>query len=164
MYFAIAYDLWPHLTGRALDDLRLMRLQLWLWFTGMIVTTFPWHYVGILGMPRRMAFYDYANPAISPQALSVSISAFGGLLLLISGFMFLVVLIRGQMAPRRDEGGYRFAVAVHPPVHLPVALNSFGLWLALMIGLTVVNYGFPIAQLMALKETNVPAVYVGAQR
>ena len=63
MYFAIAYDLWPHLTGRALTDLRLMRAQLWLWFVGMIVTTFPWHWVGILGMPRRMAYFDYADPA-----------------------------------------------------------------------------------------------------
>jgi cytochrome c oxidase subunit 1 len=26
----------------------------------------------------------------------------------------------------------------------------------------VVNYGYPIAQLMALRETSVPAVYVGA--
>ena len=25
MYFAIAYDLWPHLTGRALDSFGLMR-------------------------------------------------------------------------------------------------------------------------------------------
>ena len=38
------------------------------------------------------------------------------------------------------------------------------LWLALMVGLTIVNYGYPIAQLMVLKETNVPAVYVGASR
>ena len=53
---------------------------------------------------------------------------------------------------------------MHPPARLPVALNSFGLWLALMIGLTVVNYGFPIAQLLALPKTNVPAVYVGASR
>jgi cytochrome c oxidase subunit 1 len=50
------------------------------------------------------------------------------------------------------------------PRTIPVALNSFGLWLALMIGLTVVNYGYPIAQLMVLNETNVPAVYVGAGR
>src|ERR1700726_2304469 len=48
MYFAIAYDLWPHLTGHAMADFGLMRLQLWTWFVGMIVTTFPWHYVGIL--------------------------------------------------------------------------------------------------------------------
>ena len=48
-----------------------MRTQLWLWFIGMIVTTFPWHWVGILGMPRRMAYFDYADPALAPQAFSV---------------------------------------------------------------------------------------------
>ncbi len=69
MYFAIAYDLWPHLTGRALTSVKLMRAQLWLWFIGMIVLTFPWHYAGILGMPRRMAFYDYSNPEIAAQAV-----------------------------------------------------------------------------------------------
>jgi cytochrome c oxidase subunit I len=164
MYFAIAYDLWPHLTGRALETFGLMRTQLWLWFVGMIVTTFPWHYVGILGMPRRMAFYDYANAAILPQALSVSLSAIGGLMLLTSGILFLIILIRGQMAPRREVDAYRFSVPVHMPARLPIALNSFGLWLVLMIGLTVVNYGYPIAQLMVLKETSVPAVYVGAGR
>ena len=126
MYFAIAYDLWPHLTGRALDSFGLMRTQLWLWFIGMIVTTFPWHYVGILGMPRRMAFYDYANPAISPQAFSVSMSAVGGLILLISGILFLFVLIRGQRAPASEAGAYRFSVPLHMPARIPVALNSSG--------------------------------------
>jgi cytochrome c oxidase subunit I len=163
MYFAIAYDLWPHLTGRALEDVGLMRTQLWLWFIGMLVTTFPWHYVGILGMPRRMAFFDYTSPAIAPDALSVAISAVGAVILVTSGFLFLAILIRGYSARKVDPGLYRFSVAVHQPVHLPAALNSFGLWLALMIGLTLVNYGFPIAQLMALKNTSVPVVYVGAE-
>lgn len=44
MYFVIAYDLWPHLTGRALMDVKLMRWQLWLWFIGMIALTFPWQW------------------------------------------------------------------------------------------------------------------------
>jgi cytochrome c oxidase subunit 1 len=118
----------------------------------------------MLGMPRRMAYYDYANPAISPQAFSVSMSAVGGLILLTSGILFLIVLIRGQMAAASEAGAYRFSVPLHIPVRIPVALNSFGLWLALMIGLTVVNYGYPIAQLMTLPQTNVPAVYVGASR
>jgi cytochrome c oxidase subunit I len=163
MYFAIAYDLWPHLTGRVLDSARLMKAQLWLWFVGMIVTTFPWHYVGILGMPRRMASYDYANPAIAPQALSVSISVFGGLLLVISGCLFFAVLIRSHRAPQADPGEYRFSVAVHQPVRVPVALNGFALWLTLMIGLTVVNYGYPIVQLLS-QGSSVPVVYVGAAR
>ncbi|MEW6436579.1 MAG: cbb3-type cytochrome c oxidase subunit I [Pseudomonadota bacterium] len=161
MYFAIAYDLWPHLTGRAFENVGLMRTQLWLWFIGMIVTTFPWHYVGILGMPRRMAFFDYSNPVLAPEALSVAISAVGALILVISGFLFLAILIQGARAPKLDPGPYRFAAAVHEPVSLPVALNSFSLWVALMVGLTLVNYGFPIAQLMTLKNTAVPAVYVG---
>ena len=44
-----------------------------------------------------------------------------------------------------EAGAFRFASAVHPPVTVPAALNSYGLWVALMIGLTVTNYGFPIA-------------------
>jgi cytochrome c oxidase subunit I len=150
MYFAIAYDLWPHLTGRALADLSLMRTQLWLWFVGMIVTTFPWHWVGILGMPRRMAYFDYGDPAVATQAFSVTLSAIGGF-----------ILVRSHRAPREDAGAYRFAEALHAPVAVP-ALNGYALWVALMVGLTVTNYGFPIAQLALRKDTSVPAVYVGA--
>jgi cytochrome c oxidase subunit I len=161
MYFAIAYDLWPHLTGRAMADLRLMRLQLWLWFVGMVVTTFPWHWVGILGMPRRMAYFDYADPAVAPQALSVTLSAIGGFILLASGLLFIVILLRAHRAPREEATDYRFATALHPPVAVP-ALNSYALWIALVIGLTVTNYGFPVAQLALRQDTSVPAVYVGA--
>ena len=163
MYFAIAYDLWPHLTGRAFSDLGLMRTQLWLWFVGMIVTTFPWHWVGILGMPRRMAYYDFTDPAIAPQALSVTISVIGGFILLISGILFLIILARGMRAPAFDAGTYRFSRAVHESTTVPLGLNSHGLWIALMIGLTITNYGFPILALAARSDTSVPAVYVGAQ-
>ncbi len=163
MYFVIAYDLWPHLTGRNLADLSLMRLQLWLWFIGMIVTTFPWHYVGILGMPRRMAYYDYTHPAIADQALPVILSATGGLILVVSAALFFVILIRGHLSEKADPGEYRFSVAVHPPQRVPVALNSHGLWVGLMIALTATNYGFPILQLAVRSDTSVPAVYVGVK-
>jgi cytochrome c oxidase subunit 1 len=32
-----------------------------------------------------------------------------------------------------------------------------------MVGLTITNYGFPIAALVARQDTSVPAVYVGAR-
>jgi cytochrome c oxidase subunit I len=164
MYFAIAYDLWPHLTGRPLASLRLMRTQLWLWFIGMIVTTFPWHWVGILGMPRRMAYYDYSDPAIAAQGFSVTLSAIGGFILVISGVLFFVVLIGGHRTARVEVESYRFATAVHQPITIPIALNGFTLWVALMVGLTVTNYGYPILQLATRQGTAVPAVYVGVQR
>ena len=164
MYFAIAYDLWPHLTGRALASLGLIRAQLWTWFVGMIVLTFPWHWVGILGMPRRMAFYDYTNPAIAPEALPVIASVIGGAILVVSGALFIAVLIAGHLAERVPPKEYRFSVAVHPPQSVPAALNGFGLWAGLMVLLTLINYGFPIVHLMSLPETSVPAVRIGAGR
>jgi cytochrome c oxidase subunit I len=164
MYFAIAYDIWPHLTGRALTCYRLMRAQLWTWFIGMIVLSFPWHWVGLLGMPRRMAYYDYTDPTLASLAPSVILSTIGGAILVVSGVLFVMVLIRGHRGPVVDPGPYRFAEALHQPTYVPAPLNSHGLWLGLMIGLTVVNYGFPIAQLMANPATNVPPVFVGPQR
>jgi cytochrome c oxidase subunit 1 len=161
MYFVIAYDIWPHLTGRTLDSFGLMHAQLWTWFLGMIVLTFPWHWVGILGMPRRMAFYDYTDPAIAAQAASVTMSVVGGAILVLSGVLFFVVLVRGQRAPRTEPAAYRFSVAVRPPRVLPAALNGFGLWLGLMVALTIGNYGFPIAHSLATPGTAVPAVKVG---
>ena len=141
-----------------------MRLQLWTWFIGMMVLTFPWHWVGILGMPRRMAFYDYTDPTIAAQAASVIASVVGGAILVVSGALFITVLIRGQMAQPVDAGEYRFSVAVHQPRSVPGALNGLGLWVSLMIGLTIINYGFPIAHLIATPNTAVPVVMVGTGR
>jgi cytochrome c oxidase subunit 1 len=91
-------------------------------------------------------------------------SVLGGAILLVSGVLFFIVLVRGQLAARAEPGVYRFSVAVHPPVALPAALNGFGLWLGLMIALTIVNYGFPIAHNWATPDTAVPAVMVGSRQ
>jgi cytochrome c oxidase subunit I len=163
MYFAIAYDLWPHLTGRALDDLRLMRTQLWLWFIGMIVTTFPWHYAGILGMPRRMAYYDYHNPGIAPEAPTVILSAIGGAMLVISAILFITILVRNHWARRVSPEPFSFSQPVHELHSVPVALNGFGLWVGLMVALTITNYGYPIAQIITQHQAQVPVIYIGTK-
>ena len=46
-----------------------IKLQLWLWFVGMLVLSLPWHLVGLLGMPRRMAYYDYTPPGTAAAGL-----------------------------------------------------------------------------------------------
>ena len=71
------------------------------------------------------------------------------------------MMIRGQRAERVEPGEYRFSVAVHQPKTAPPALNGLGLWSALMLLLTIINYGFPIAHLMAQPDTATPVVRVG---
>jgi cytochrome c oxidase subunit I len=160
MYFVIAYDLWPQLLRCAPLSSRLMKWQLWLWFVGMMVTTLPWHFVGLLGMPRRMAYFDYSHPALQPQAITVTISGIGGILLVISGLLFLWILATARRGASREPPPYTFSTPVHvQPV--PRALNGFALWIGLMVGLTVVNYGFPIVQLASLPQSSVPVVRVG---
>ena len=66
MYFLVAYELWPQLARSAPLPAAWIRLQLWLWFVGMLVLSLPWHWVGLLGQPRRMAYFDYRHPAIEP--------------------------------------------------------------------------------------------------
>jgi len=160
MYFLIAYDLWPQLTRCATLPAGLVRVQLWLWFIGMMVLTMPWHLVGLLGMPRRMAYYDYSNPALQSQAWTVTASVIGGLILVVSALLFIYILATSKRGTA-EPAPYAFARSLHPNYPVPAGLNGFALWVGMMIALTVVNYGFPIAQLASVKETSVPAVHVG---
>jgi len=162
MYFMLAYDLWPQLTGCKPLPAGLVKAQLWLWFVGMMVMTLPWHWVGLLGMPRRMAYFDFTNPALDGQGWTLIAGSIGGLMLVLSGLLFVFILARARRTDAQPAP-FTFSIPVHMPATTPVALNGFSLWLALMIALTLVNYGFPIAQLAVLKETSVPAIPIGGR-
>ena len=161
MYMMIAYDLWPQLTHCTPLPRRLINTQLWLWFIGIMVLTLPWHWVGLLGMPRRMAYYDYSDPALASQAWTVTVSTLGGLVLVVSALLFVYILFRARKGNTVPEP-FTFAVAVHES-RAPAALNGFGIWVAMMIALTVVNYGYPIAQLAILKDAWVPVIPIGSR-
>jgi cytochrome c oxidase subunit I len=51
--FAAFYYWWPKMFGRMLDE-RLGKLNFWLYFVGINLTFFPQHFLGLLGMPRRV--------------------------------------------------------------------------------------------------------------
>ena len=156
MYFAIAYELWPHLTGRPLRSAKLACIQLWLWFIGMMVVTVPWHFVGLMGQPRRMAYYDYSDPGLAGQGPLVTASAIGGFILLASAILLIVILARSHGGEKAEIGLLRYARALDEASPLPRALNSLGVWAGLMIALTVVNYGYPIAQGFFLEHNKAP--------
>jgi cytochrome c oxidase subunit I len=106
-----------------------------------------------------MAYFDYSNPAIAPEAWTVVSGVIGGALLVLSGILFIYILLRGHRAAPAPLPEYTFSIPVHAVTAVPKILNTFGIWVALMIALTIVNYGFPIAHLMSLK-TSVPAISV----
>lgn len=163
MYFAIAYEMWPKITGKPLRSKRLARVQLWTWFAGMLITTVPWHITGLMGQPRRMATFDYSDPFMARMAPYVITSVIGGFILLISALLLITILIRSHVGGAEQEGPVRFALAVNPPVHVPPALNGFALWNGIVLALMLCAYGYPIGQFFFLKPHSVPAMLVTTQ-
>ena len=70
--FAGIYYWFPKMTGRMYDE-RLGRWHFWLTFVSFNVTFFPMHWVGLVGMPRRV--FDYADEYATLN-LVVSIASF----------------------------------------------------------------------------------------
>ncbi len=155
MYFAITYEIWPKLTGREALSFRLQRRQLWLWFTGMMVMSLPWHWLGLQGQWRRVAQFDYSNPIIAPWGPWVVVSLIGGLILLSSALLFIwnLVSVRSSFhsQPVSTIAPFRFAIAVHQPARVPAALNGFGLLNGLILFLMATAYGWPIAEAFVIK-------------
>jgi cytochrome c oxidase subunit I len=163
MYFAIAYEMWPRITGKPLRSKRLARAQLWLWFWGMVITTIPWHIAGLMGQPRRVSAFDYADPLMARMGPLVIISVIGGVILLSSAILLIAILVRSHFGTRAQGESLAFAVAVNPPEQVPSALNGFGLWNTIVAVLMVLAYGYPIGQFFFLKQHSVPAVGITSQ-
>ena len=161
MYFAIAYAIWPRLTGRQPESLGLQRLQLWLWFIGMMVMTLPWHWLGLQGQWRRVAQFDYANPIIAAWGPWVVLSLAGGLLLLASALLFVWNLASYHRGATQAAAPFRFALAVHMPERVPAMLNGFGVWNMLVLVLMLAAYGWPLAQFAVLSPPQAIVHHVG---
>ena len=82
--FAATYYWFPKISGRMLDE-RLGKIQFWLWLIGFNATFGVQHFLGLMGMPRRV--YTYAdNPG---WALLNGISS-AGAALMAAGTLVLV--------------------------------------------------------------------------
>jgi cytochrome c oxidase subunit 1 len=82
----------------------------------------------------------------------------GGLILLSSAILLIVILVRSHFGERTAAEPMHYALAVNPPVHVPPALNGFGLWNSIVLALMILAYGYPIGQFFFLKPHSVPAV------
>jgi cytochrome c oxidase subunit I len=87
-FFAVmaAFYYWfPKITGRLLSE-RIGKLNFWLMFIGFNMTFFIQHFLGWMGMPRRIYTYDN-NPGWDIMNLISTIGAF----ILATGVLFFVI-------------------------------------------------------------------------
>jgi cytochrome c oxidase subunit I len=123
----------PKFTGRMMSE-RFGKLSFWLAFAGFQVAFFPMHFLGILGMPRRV----YTYPAGMGWETLNLISTIGAFAFALSLAIFLgnafVSLRRGREAGPNpwDAAGLEWAAASPPApynhAHIPVVTGRTPLW------------------------------------
>ncbi len=127
------YFWFPKFTGRMLSE-TLGKWQFWLFFIGFNVTFFPMHWLGIIGMPRRV----YTYQAGLGWDLWNLIATAGSYLIALSVLLFVVNVVRsvlrGEKAPADPWGApdLTWATESPPPPYnfaaIPVVENRHPLW------------------------------------
>jgi cytochrome c oxidase subunit I+III len=130
---AAVYYWFPKVFGRLLSE-RLGRWHFWLFFVGMNVTFFPMHFLGLMGMTRRV--YTYL-PETGWGPLNALASA-GSVVMVVSVVLFLlnlaISLRRGAPAGDDPWGSHtlEWDTASPPPsynfLHIPVVEGLYPLW------------------------------------
>jgi cytochrome c oxidase subunit 1 len=112
--FTAIYLWWPKVTGTLLSE-RLGHWHFWLTLVGMNLTFFPMFFLGLDGMPRRVADYTAST---GWQTLNVLASA-GSYLLALSVLVFLanvaLSLLRARPAGADPWGGHTLEWAAPSP-------------------------------------------------
>jgi cytochrome c oxidase subunit 1 len=118
----------------------------------MMVMTLPWHYLGLQGQWRRVATFNYSDPIIAGWGPWVIVSLVGGVVLLASAILFIWNLADFHRSREVTElaPSAAYAIAVHPPLRVPAALNGFTLWNVLVLVLMTAAYAYPIAQFFVI--------------
>jgi heme/copper-type cytochrome/quinol oxidase subunit 1 len=135
-FFAVmagTYYWFPKSTGRMLSE-RLGKWHFWLMFAGFNMTFFIQHFLGLMGMPRRVYSYD----DLPNWSLFNLISTVGAFLLAFSVLIFLInvfiSLRSGKRAGNDPWDGFtlEWATTSPPPIEnfdrLPPILGRRPLW------------------------------------
>ncbi|HLN47455.1 MAG TPA: cbb3-type cytochrome c oxidase subunit I, partial [Magnetospirillaceae bacterium] len=133
--FAGLYYWWPKMTGRLLDE-RLGKWHFWLMFLSFNATFLPMHWLGLLGMPRRVVYYDQYFSGdqlhwVTATNAFVSISAFVlGASMLIFAYNAVRSAKYGKIAGANPWGGrtLEWMTSSPPPYYnfaeIPIVLDG----------------------------------------
>jgi cytochrome c oxidase subunit I len=127
------YYWYPKITGRLMNE-PMGKAHFWLTFIGMNLTFFPMHFLGMLGMPRRI--FTYAdNMGFNEMNLLIS---FGSFIIALGTLIFAINLAwswkRGKVAGPNPWGAatLEWAMSSPPPVYnfakIPVVHSRMPLW------------------------------------
>jgi cytochrome c oxidase subunit 1 len=117
--FAAFFFWFPKMTGRYLNE-RLGKIQFWIQLVGFNVTFMPMHFLGLEGMPRRIAIWNANRTDWAPWNLMATIGAFmiaSAILLFLINFAISVRGGRRAPADPWEGNTLEWATTSPPPAY-----------------------------------------------
>ncbi|KMM38801.1 cytochrome c oxidase subunit I [Guptibacillus hwajinpoensis] len=112
--FAGMYYWWPKIFGTVLNEV-LGKLHFWLFFIGFHLTFFPMHFLGLMGMPRRVYTY-LSGQSLDEANFAATIGAFlMGLATIIMVWNIIQTAVKGKKAGNDPWDGRTLEWAISSP-------------------------------------------------
>ncbi|ASJ55782.1 cytochrome c oxidase subunit I [Brevibacillus formosus] len=137
--FAGLYYWWPKMFGKMLNE-TIGKWNFWTFFIGFHLTFFPQHFLGLMGMPRRVFTY------LKDQNLDMGnfISTIGAFGMTIGTILFVINVVVAAKSSKRapadpwDGRSLEWAIPSPPPeynfVQTPLVRGLDALWVEKMAG------------------------------
>lgn len=162
--FAGAYYWWPKMFGRMLNE-TLGRVHFWTFFVGFHMTFFPQHFLGLMGMPRRVFTYQ---PGVGLEEGNF-ISTIGAFLMGIGTIVFLINTIATALKPKNapadpwDGRTLEWAIPSPPPEYnfkqTPLVRGLDPLWKEKMAGNKEMTPAEPIGSIHMPSPSILPLIF-----
>ncbi|WP_051620995.1 cytochrome c oxidase subunit I [Paenibacillus sp. UNC451MF] len=162
--FAGAYYWWPKMFGRMLNE-TLGKIHFWTFFVGFHMTFFPQHFLGLMGMPRRVFTYQ---PGVGLEEGNF-ISTIGAFLMGIGTIVFLINTIATARKPKNapadpwDGRTLEWAIPSPPPEYnfkqTPLVRGLDPLWKEKMAGNKEMTPAEPIGSIHMPSPSILPLVF-----
>ncbi|WP_377889410.1 cytochrome c oxidase subunit I [Alkalihalobacillus sp. R86527] len=112
--FAGFYYWWPKIFGTVLNEF-LGKLHFWLFFIGFHLTFFPMHFLGLMGMPRRVYTY-LSGQSLDEANFAATIGAFlMGLATIVMVWNIIQTAVKGKKAGNDPWDGRTLEWAISSP-------------------------------------------------
>ncbi|MBP1157574.1 cytochrome c oxidase subunit 1 [Paenibacillus sp. PvR052] len=161
--FAASYYWWPKMFGRMLNE-TMGKIHFWTFFIGFHMTFFPQHFLGLMGMPRRVFTYQ---PGVGLEQGNF-ISTIGAFLMGIGTIVFMINIITTARKPATapadpwDGRTLEWAIPSPPPEYnfkqTPLVRGYDAFWKEKMAGNKEMTPAEPIGSIHMPSNSILPFV------
>jgi len=155
-FMVASYVIIPSLFGRVILFKRLMLTQPYLWFIGMTIFSIAFHIAGLYGMPRRTADILYGGLAPTIWVTLAQIAAVGGIILWISGVLF--VLNSGLSILKGNRVAMDAGVLFNGNKESATILDRISIWILIAFIIIILAYILPFMQIYSRGLSPAPPV------